>query len=65
MRPTVDPKVIGLSLEIMLPRVLRDGLMTEQGWRSAAQVLKDLGALKGEVDTREGLYWTNRYLKGT
>lgn len=60
----VDPRVISLSLDILLPRVLRDGLMTEQGWQAAAQVLKDLGSLKGEVDTREGLYWTNKYLKG-
>ena len=39
----------------------KDGLMTQQGWDNAVKPMQKLGWLEA-VDTKEGGFWTNRYI---
>ena len=59
----VDPKILKETLRNIVPAVPADGKMTKEGWDNLIRVLQDAGLLKAVMDTTEGKYWTNEYLK--
>lgn len=59
----VDPEILKEALRNIVPAIPADGKMTKEGWDSLIRVLQDTGMLKGAMDTTEGKYWTNEYLK--
>lgn len=59
----IDPEILRQSLVNIVPAVPTDGKMTKEGWDNLIRVLQETGMLKGTMDTIEGKYWTNDYLK--
>lgn len=57
----MDPKVVADSVRQMAPAFGNDGLMTEEMWANAMKLWR-IGAIKGEVDIKEGVFWTNRFI---
>lgn len=62
---TIDPKVIDSSVQTILPLLVKDGKMTEDGWKATNTVLQEAGIVKQPMDTTEGHFWTNDYIGDT
>ncbi|MBI3077383.1 MAG: ABC transporter substrate-binding protein [Deltaproteobacteria bacterium] len=62
--PNADPRILQLGLEAVRPGVPRHGRMTEPQWRNVVKILREAGIVQTGMDTREGRYWTNRFLRG-
>jgi NitT/TauT family transport system substrate-binding protein len=60
--PKVTQPVLKESTQFIDGALIPGGRMTAADWKRSAQLLIKIHSLKGEVDTSEGKYWTNRYL---
>lgn len=59
----VDPELLRAGAESVANAVPRDGLMNEDGWKNAVEIYKGSGMIKEDLDTTEGVFWTNEFLK--
>ena len=59
----VEPDILSVSLDSVAAAVPRDGLMNEDGWKNAVSVHLGAGMITKELDTTEGVFWTNEFLK--
>lgn len=62
--PKVAPAVVASAFQALRPRIPRDGMMAPDNWTSVVDVLHAAGLIKEQADPREGVLWTNRYLRG-
>lgn len=59
----VEPHILEASFASVAPAINRDGLMTEQGWINSKEIFLGAGTITGDLDTKEGLLWTNEFVK--
>ena len=60
---SVDPKIIEQVVrDTILPRITKDGKMTQAMWEATNTVLVESGQIAKPVDTKEGVLWTNEYI---
>lgn len=60
--PDYDPAVVEAGMNSIFPAIPESGRMTQDGWDKLAVVAVEAGIVDGEVDTAEGVIWTNDYL---
>ncbi len=59
----VPPEIVEQAVkEVILPRIPKDGKMTEEMWKATADVLLESGQVDKPIDVKEGGIWTNEYL---
>ena len=61
--PDVDARVLERAWEDLLPAMSSDGRFTEEGVRRYLQIMVDMGHLAEMPPTREGILWTNRFVR--
>ncbi|MBI2370841.1 MAG: hypothetical protein HYV08_11505 [Deltaproteobacteria bacterium] len=61
--PKIHPAVFGVSLERIRKRLVRDGRMVEAEWRNLMALSLEAELLKRPLDTKEGGFWTNRFIR--
>ena len=59
----VDPEILKAGTASVANAVPRDGLMNEDGWKNAVEIYKMTGMISEDLDTTEGVMWTNEFLK--
>ncbi|MBI3079765.1 MAG: ABC transporter substrate-binding protein [Deltaproteobacteria bacterium] len=59
----INPAVLSASLDAMRPAFARDGKMAQKEWDNTLKIHLESGAIKQGLDTREGPWWTNQYLR--
>jgi len=62
--PNIRPQILARSLLTIAQAVKQDGLMDRQGWDNLVSVLGQANLIRAPMDTREGLYWTNEFVRG-
>jgi NitT/TauT family transport system substrate-binding protein len=60
--PKISPAVLKAVMGHARGLFRRNMRMTRSGWNNIQQVFLSVGALKAELDTTEGSFWTNKYL---
>ncbi len=60
----INPEVINKSVELMKHNFGRDGRMTETMWRNTIKVNLDWRIPGHGLNTKEGPWWTNKFIKG-
>ena len=58
----VEPEILKPAVESITAAVPRDGKMTEEGWKVAVKIHKEANMITQDLDTREGILWTNEYV---
>ncbi|MBI3078945.1 MAG: ABC transporter substrate-binding protein, partial [Deltaproteobacteria bacterium] len=59
----IHPGVLSASLDAIRPAFPRDGKMTQRQWDNVVKVHLESGAIRKGLDTTEGGWWTNQYLR--
>ena len=59
---TVEPDILKSAVEAVTAAVPRDGTMTKEGWDVAVKIHKGANMITQDLDTQEGLLWTNEYV---
>lgn len=54
--------VLEPGLRAVQSQVIRNGMMQAGELVKTVELLQTIGAIKGTVDTKEGVYWTNEYI---
>lgn len=60
--PKIAPAVLKAVMEHARGLFRRNMRMTRSGWNNIQKVFLSVGAMKAELDTAEGGFWTNKYL---
>lgn len=60
--PETDPSVVRSGMEAIFPAIPENGRMTEEGWVTLIEAGTAAGVIEAEIDTAEGVVWTNEYL---
>jgi len=53
--------VLEPGLRAVQAQTIRNGIMRAEEMVQSVELLKTIGAIKGTVDTKEGVFWTNEY----
>jgi NitT/TauT family transport system substrate-binding protein len=61
--PETDDATLKISFDALIPAIRKGGRLTQSAIANQANVLKAIGAVEGNVDTTEGVLWTNAYNK--
>jgi NitT/TauT family transport system substrate-binding protein len=61
--PETDDATLALSFNALVPALKKGGRLSQQAITNQADVLSSIGALNGKADTREGVLWTNQFIK--
>ncbi len=54
--------ILEQGLRPVRAQTLRNGIMQPADWAKTVELLAAIGELKGKADTKEGVFWTNRYI---
>ena len=58
---TLPRDVLEPGLHAVQTQIIRNGIMQAGELTKTVELLTTIGAIKGTVDTREGVFWTNEY----
>ncbi len=58
-----DDATLALSFDALIPSIKKGGRMSEAGVKNQVDVLLAVGAINARPETREGVLWTNKYIK--
>lgn len=61
--PETDDATLALSFNALVPAIKKGGRLSQQAVKNQVDVLTSIGALNGQADTREGVLWTNQFIK--
>jgi NitT/TauT family transport system substrate-binding protein len=59
---TLPRDVLEPGLRAVQSQVIRNGTMQAAELVKTVELLQTIGAIKGTLDTKEGIYWTNEYI---
>jgi len=58
---TLPRDVLEPGLRAIQTQTIRNGIMQAGELTKTIELLTTIGAIKGTVDTKEGVFWTNEY----
>jgi len=61
--PETDDATLALSFNALIPAIKKGGRLSQQAVKNQIDVLTSIGALNGQADMREGVLWTNQFVK--
>ncbi|HLH23467.1 MAG TPA: ABC transporter substrate-binding protein [Chloroflexota bacterium] len=59
----VKPELLSEAMDFLVPAVPRDALGTEAAWAKAVEIHQQAGMISKQLDSREGVLWTNEFLR--
>lgn len=60
--PKLGRDVLEPGLRSVRAQTLRNGVMKPADWDKTMELLQQIGAVKGELSTKAGVFWTNAYI---
>jgi len=61
--PETDEATLKISFDALIPAIRKGGKLTQTAVANQINVMKAIGAVQGNIDTTEGVLWTNSYNK--